>query len=106
MKSSFYVCLVVLLLCQSSFAQEPATKAADSKADGKAAVQEGQSKAGSQSKTAVADQEAVEKKSGPLVAGDNATDFELQSIGKKIRLSDNFGEEGNPVVVVFSRANW
>lgn len=42
----------------------------------------------------------------PHKVGDKATDFELQSIGKKIKLSDNFGEKGNPVVVVFSRANW
>jgi len=43
---------------------------------------------------------------GPHKVGDKATDFELQSIGKTIKLSDNFGEEGKPVVVVFSRANW
>lgn len=43
---------------------------------------------------------------GPLKVGDTATDFELQSIEKKIKLSDRFGDEGKPVVVVFSRANW
>ena len=43
---------------------------------------------------------------GPHKVGDKASDFELQSIGKTIKLSDNFGEKGTPVVVVFSRANW
>lgn len=42
----------------------------------------------------------------PHVVGDKASDFELQSLGKKIKLSDNFAKEGHPVVVVFSRANW
>ena len=53
-------------------------------------------------------EEAGEKASeeGPLAVGDKATDFELQSIGEKIKLSDRFGDEGKPVVVVFSRANW
>lgn len=50
--------------------------------------------------------QAGEEETGALKVGDQATDFELQSIGKTIKLSDNFGEEGNPVVVVFSRANW
>ena len=42
----------------------------------------------------------------PLKEGDKAVDFELQSLGKKVKLSDNFGEDGKNVVVVFSRANW
>lgn len=53
--------------------------------------------------------EGSEKKSedsGPHKVGDKASDFNLQSIGKKVKLSDNFGENGKPVVVVFSRANW
>ena len=41
-----------------------------------------------------------------LAVGDKAVDFEIQSIGKKIKLSDNFGEKGKPTVLVFSRANW
>lgn len=51
-------------------------------------------------------QEGAEKKAAAHKVGDMASDFELQSIGKTIKLSDNFGEKGNPVVVVFSRANW
>ena len=47
-----------------------------------------------------------EEAKGPLAVGDMASDFELQSIDKTIKLSDNFGDEGKPVVVVFSRANW
>ena len=42
----------------------------------------------------------------PHVVGDKASDFELQSVGKKIKLSDRFAGDGKPVVVVFSRANW
>jgi len=49
------------------------------------------------------DADAKKKEAGPHVVGDMASDFELQSIGKKIKLSDN---KGKPVVVVFSRANW
>ena len=47
-----------------------------------------------------------DKKAEPLKVGDKAVDFELQSVGKKIKLSDNFGDDGKNVVVVFSRANW
>ena len=49
------------------------------------------------------DGDAKKREAGPHVVGDMASDFELQSIGKKIKLSDN---KGKPVVVVFSRANW
>ena len=45
-------------------------------------------------------------KEGPLVAGDMATDFELQGIDGKVKLFERFGDDGKPVVVVFSRANW
>lgn len=50
--------------------------------------------------------EVLESLTAPLAVGDKADDFELQSIGKKIKLSDNIGENGKPQVVVFSRANW
>ena len=42
---------------------------------------------------------------GPHKVGDKATDFELQGIGKKIKLSEALSK-GNSAVVVFSRANW
>ena len=56
----------------------------------------------SHSATAQSDKKEIK----PIKEGEAAVDFELQSIGKKIKLSDNFGENGKPVVVVFSRANW
>lgn len=46
------------------------------------------------------------KASGPLKVGDSAVDFELQSLDKKIKLSDYYGKDGKNAVVVFSRANW
>ncbi len=46
------------------------------------------------------------KSDGPHKVGDKASDFELQGIGKKIKLSERFGKNGRPVVVVFSRAHW
>lgn len=52
------------------------------------------------------DENEVAEETGAHVVGDTASDFELQSIGETIRLSDRFGEDGKPVVVVFSRANW
>ena len=140
MKIFFCVCSVLLLLCQSSIAQEPTLKTADSNSDGKVTVEEFKEYAGGklpgfdkldefagkvdadsdgeiseteygnrmQALKAVtaAEMESAPAANGPLAAGDDAADFELQSIDKKIRLSDNFGEEGKPVVVVFSRANW
>ena len=56
--------------------------------------------------TATAQSENKKADSSPLKEGDNAVDFELQGLGKKVKLSDNFGDDGNNVVVVFSRANW
>jgi len=50
--------------------------------------------------------EKMAKEKAAHKVGDMASDFELQGIGKTIKLSDNFGDKGNPVVVVFSRANW
>ena len=42
-----------------------------------------------------------------LKVGDKAVDFELPSLGgKKVKLSDNFGNDGNTTILVFSRANW
>ena len=58
---------------------------------------------------AVADQaygQSETKSKKTLAVGDKAADFEIQSIGKTIKLSDNFGEKGKPTVLVFSRANW
>ena len=49
---------------------------------------------------------AKKEKAAAHKVGDMASDFELQSIGEKIKLSDNFGDDGNPVLVVFSRASW
>ena len=46
------------------------------------------------------------KASAALKVGDSAADFELQSLGKKIKLSDYYGKDGKNAVVVFSRANW
>lgn len=67
-------------------------------ANGQAETQEGDDKK--------ADKEMAEEATGPHKVGDKASDFELQSIDKTIRLSDNFGDDGKPVIVVFSRANW
>ena len=55
-----------------------------------------------------ADDEAkdAEEETGPHVVGDKASDFELEGIEKKIKLSDVVAKSGKPVVVVFSRANW
>ena len=42
-----------------------------------------------------------------LKVGDQAPDFVLEGVdGKKVKLSDRFGEDGHPVVLLFSRANW
>ena len=42
-----------------------------------------------------------------LKAGDKAPDFEVTTItGDKLKLSDRFGEQGRPTVLLFSRANW
>ena len=42
-----------------------------------------------------------------VAVGDEAPDFELQSLGEeKVKLSDRFGEGGHPVVLLFSRAHW
>ena len=146
MKTCLCFCSAMLLICQSSIAQEPTLDSVDSNSDGKVTVEEFkeyaegklrgfdkvdefagavdadgngeisetefgnrrdvlQAVASAAQETEQAEEKEV-KDDGPLKVGDTATDFELQSIGKKIKLSDRFGEEGMPVVVVFSRANW
>ncbi len=42
-----------------------------------------------------------------LKVGDKAPDFNLETFDdKKVKLSDRFGKNGHPVVLLFSRANW
>lgn len=42
-----------------------------------------------------------------LKVGDKAPDFEAATFGDEtIKLSDRFGESGNPTILLFSRANW
>ena len=53
-----------------------------------------------------AGEQEMAKKTAPHAVGDTATDFDLQGIDGKIKLSDRFADNGKPVVVVFSRANW
>ncbi|GEM_PF-1948137 len=42
-----------------------------------------------------------------LKVGDQAPDFDIESLdGKRIKLSERFGKDGRPVILLFSRANW
>ncbi len=42
-----------------------------------------------------------------LKVGDKAPDFEIETLdGTKFKLSDRFGEDGKPTILLFSRANW
>ena len=42
-----------------------------------------------------------------LAVGDAAPDFELATFDDAtVTLSERFGEEGKPVVLLFSRASW
>ena len=42
-----------------------------------------------------------------LKVGDKAPDFEVETLdGTKFKLSDRFGDDGKPTVLLFSRANW
>ncbi len=42
-----------------------------------------------------------------LAVGDQAPNFELETFDDKVvTLSERFGEEGKPVILLFSRANW
>ncbi len=43
----------------------------------------------------------------PVAVGDQAPDFDLPTFDDKtVKLSDRFGEQGKPVVLLFSRAFW
>ena len=43
----------------------------------------------------------------PVAVGDKVPDFDLESMdGKRVKLSERFGENGKPVILLFSRANW
>jgi cytochrome oxidase Cu insertion factor (SCO1/SenC/PrrC family) len=45
--------------------------------------------------------------SAELAVGDAAPDFELATLGDEtVTLSERFGDEGKPVILLFSRANW
>lgn len=53
------------------------------------------------------DEEKPEQSEQVLKVGDKAPDFEITGLeNKKIKLSERFGEKGQPVVLLFSRANW
>ena len=42
-----------------------------------------------------------------LKVGDKAPDFEVDTLtGEKFKLSDRYGDDGKPTVLLFSRANW
>jgi hypothetical protein len=42
-----------------------------------------------------------------LKVGDKAPDFEVKTFGDvKVKLSDRFGENGKPTILLFSRASW
>ena len=54
---------------------------------------------------ATADTDGAERTE--LAIGDVAPDFKLKTIGdQQVVLSERFGEEGKPVILLFSRANW
>ena len=43
----------------------------------------------------------------PVAVGDTAPDFTLETFdGETVTLSERFGENGKPVVLLFSRASW
>lgn len=42
-----------------------------------------------------------------LKVGDKAPDFEVASFDDTtVKLSDRFGDQGKPTILLFSRANW
>ena len=42
-----------------------------------------------------------------LKVGDKAPDFEVETLaGTKFKLSNQFGKDGKPTILLFSRANW
>ena len=120
MKSSLLMSMLITLLVSSvSLAQQSTSSSAGSKgkitengsSNRMTAPQEKEMVVGEEKPKAdmaedVAAEEAAEEAAGPHKVGDKASDFELQSIGKTIQLSDNFADGGKPVIVVFSRANW
>ena len=46
------------------------------------------------------------KAGGELKVGDKAPDFEIETLDGKFKLSERFGDEGKPTILLFSRANW
>ena len=55
-------------------------------------------------------QEAVKQEAGKqeaLKVGDKAPDFVVETLaGTKFKLSNQFGKDGKPTILLFSRANW
>ena len=50
-------------------------------------------------------QEAVKQEA--LKVGDKAPDFVVETLaGTKFKLSNQFGKDGKPTILLFSRANW
>ena len=49
----------------------------------------------------------AQEKPAPLKVGDKVTEFKLNSINNRtIESNKQFGEEGRPAIMLFSRANW
>ena len=87
---SLSLLFVSLLLTASALAQDAA------------AVEVADAAAASE---ATADTDGAERTE--LAIGDVAPDFKLKTIGdQQVVLSERFGEEGQPVILLFSRANW
>ena len=61
-------------------------------------------------KQEMAKQEAVKQeavKQEALKVGDKAPDFVVETLaGTKFKLSNQFGKDGKPTILLFSRANW
>ena len=61
-------------------------------------------------KQEAAKQEAVKQeavKQEALKVGDKAPDFVVETLaGTKFKLSNQFGKDGKPTILLFSRANW
>ena len=56
-------------------------------------------------KQEMAKQEAVKQEA--LKVGDKAPDFVVETLaGTKFKLSNQFGKDGKPTILLFSRANW
>jgi len=66
-------------------------------------VKEGSAKKGSAKKEMNG---SATKTAAPAI-GDTAPDFTISTFDdKSITLSDHFGDDGHPVILLFSRANW